>query len=67
MWFPIKRERHERKNDIINHENGKNQYLRQCTKEAMHRVLKLIANLADEYSIGGMINADGIVRREDFG
>ena len=29
--------------------------------------LKLIANLADEYSIGGMINADGIVRREDFG
>ena len=36
-------------------------------KEGMHRVSKLIENWADERSIAGVIDIDGMVRREDYG
>ena len=36
-------------------------------KEVTHRVLKLIENWADEGSIAGIIDMNGMVRREDFG
>ena len=70
MWFPIKRARNGGKNDISNHGNGKNQKYdegSQCMKEGMHMVLKLIENWADECSIVGVIDINGMVRRDDFG
>ena len=45
----------------------KHEDLEQCTKEAMHRVLKLLENWADKGSISKIITADGIARRDDFG
>ena len=40
---------------------------RECTKEATHRVLKLVENWADEDSIAGIIGTDRMVRRDDCG
>ena len=41
--------------------------MRERMKEATHRVLKLVENWADEGSIAGIIDSDGMVRRDDFG
>ena len=35
----------------------------ECMKEVTHRVLKLVENLADEGSIAGIIDTDGMTRR----
>ena len=39
----------------------------QCMKEVKHRVLKLIENWENERLVAGIINIDGMVRREYFG
>ena len=40
---------------------------KQCMKEGMHRVSKLIENWADERSISGVVDIGGMVRIEDYG
>ena len=45
----------------------KHEDIRKCMKEATHRAFKLVENWVDEGSIEGIIDADGIVRRNDFG
>ena len=39
----------------------------QCTKEGVPRASQLIENQADEISIAGVIDIDGMSRREYFG
>ena len=41
--------------------------LEQCTKEAMFRILKLTEEWTRDGQIAGTIDADGMVRIEDFG
>ena len=36
-------------------------------KETTHRVLELVENWADKGSISGIFDADGMVRRNNFG
>ena len=38
----------------------------QCTQEALCRILKLTEKWTEEGSIAGIIDTDGMVRREDF-
>ena len=40
--------------------------MRECMKEAAHRALKLVENWGDEGLIAGIIDTDGMVRRDDF-
>ena len=40
--------------------------MRECMKEATHRALKLVENWEDEGSIAGIIDADGMVIKDDF-
>ena len=47
--------------------NQKYDEVSQCMKEGMHRVLKLIEIWADVSSIAGVIDANGILRRDDYG
>ena len=67
--FPVKIERNEGKNNVSNHanKNYKNEELRKCMKEAKHRVLKLLENWVDDWSIVVIIDVDGMVRKEDYG
>ena len=68
--FLILEKKKLRKISISNNENGKNRKyedMRECMKEATHRVLKLAENWADEGSIAGIIDTDRMVRRDDFG
>ena len=47
--------------------NRKYEDIMEWMKEVTHRVLKLVENWEDEGSIAGIIDTDGIGRRDDFG
>ena len=41
--------------------------VRKCTKEGVCQVVKLIENLADDCSIAGVIDENGMIRRHEYG
>ena len=47
--------------------NQKCDEVSQSMKEGIHRALKLIENLADEYSIAVVIDTNRMIIRDDFG